>query len=111
MFTDASSPIACRLIPSSRAYSGSANVTRPNDSRALAVGRALGLGQFGRDVIESDDGPVVVDVNYFPGYKGVPDAGAMIADYIDRYARRLADGAGPPAGRIAVEGPGVPAGL
>jgi ribosomal protein S6--L-glutamate ligase len=54
---------------------------------ALKTGRALGLGLYGLDVIESSDGPYVVDVNYFPGYKGVPDAGALIADYIDDYAR------------------------
>jgi ribosomal protein S6--L-glutamate ligase len=53
---------------------------------ALRCGRAFGLGLFGLDVIESPDGPVVVDVNYFPGYKGVPDAGALIADYIRDYA-------------------------
>jgi hypothetical protein len=29
----------------------------------------------------------VVDVNYFPGYKGVPNAAGMIADYIDDYAK------------------------
>ena len=54
---------------------------------ALRTGAALGLGLYGLDIIESDDGPFVVDVNYFPGYKGVPDAAAMIADYIDAYAR------------------------
>jgi ribosomal protein S6--L-glutamate ligase len=54
---------------------------------ALRTGAALGLGLYGLDVIESPDGPVVVDVNYFPGYKGVPDAAAMIADYIDAYAQ------------------------
>ncbi len=53
---------------------------------ALRCGAALGLGLYGLDVIESPDGPVVVDVNYFPGYKGVPDAPALIADYIERYA-------------------------
>jgi ribosomal protein S6--L-glutamate ligase len=56
---------------------------------ALRTGRALGLGLYGLDVIESPSGPVVVDVNYFPGYKGVPDAGALIAAYIDGCARRL----------------------
>ena len=50
---------------------------------ALRAGRALGLGLFGLDVIESPDGPVVVDANYFPGYKGVPDAGRLIGEYID----------------------------
>lgn len=76
---------------------------------ALDVGRSLGLGLYGLDVIESVDGPYVVDVNYFPGYKGVPDAAAMIADYIDRYAQRIVTGAGPPTGQIAVTGPTVTA--
>jgi ribosomal protein S6--L-glutamate ligase len=54
---------------------------------ALRTGAALGLGLYGLDVIESPDGPVVVDTNYFPGYKGVPDAAALIADYVDAYAQ------------------------
>jgi ribosomal protein S6--L-glutamate ligase len=53
---------------------------------ALRCGEAFGLGLFGLHVIESPDGPVVVDVNYFPGYKGVPDAAALIAEYIRDYA-------------------------
>ena len=53
---------------------------------ALRAGRALGLGIYGLDVIESPDGPVIVDANYFPGYKGVPDATERIADYIEAYA-------------------------
>ncbi len=54
---------------------------------ALRTGKACGLGLYGLDIIESKHGPYVVDVNYFPGYKGVPDAAALIADYIDGYAR------------------------
>jgi ribosomal protein S6--L-glutamate ligase len=53
---------------------------------ALACGRILGLGLYGLDVLETVDGPVVVDVNYFPGYKGVPGAAPLIADYIEAYA-------------------------
>ena len=56
---------------------------------ALRVGRALGLELFGLDVIESPGGPVVVDVNYFPGYKGVPDAGALIGEHLAARAREL----------------------
>ena len=63
---------------------------------ALATGRACGLGLYGLDIIESPRGPYVVDVNYFPGYKGVPHAAALIADYIDGYAR----------GRFGLEPPG-----
>ena len=51
------------------------------------VGRACGLGLYGLDIIEGSNGPYVVDVNYFPGYKGVPNAARMIADYIDGYAQ------------------------
>jgi ribosomal protein S6--L-glutamate ligase len=54
---------------------------------ALAAGRALGLGLYGLDVVEGRDGPVVVDVNYFPGYKGVHGVAARIAAYIEHYAR------------------------
>lgn len=53
---------------------------------AQRVGKALGLGLYGLDVIESPNGPVVVDVNYFPGYKGVPNIAPLIAKYIEEYA-------------------------
>jgi glutathione synthase/RimK-type ligase-like ATP-grasp enzyme len=53
---------------------------------ARSCGRALGLGLYGLDVIESPDGPVVVDVNTFPGYKGVPDVAPLIADYVEGYS-------------------------
>jgi ribosomal protein S6--L-glutamate ligase len=53
---------------------------------ALRCGRAFGLGLYGLDVIESADGPVVVDVNYFPGYRGIPRADALVADYVERLA-------------------------
>ena len=66
---------------------------------ALRTGRALGLGLYGLDVIEGPDGPVVVDTNYFPGYKGVPCAAASIASYVERYAR----------GEVALELPVAPA--
>ena len=53
---------------------------------ALRCGEALGLGLYGLDMVESSRGPVVVDVNYFPGYKGVPDIAPVIAEYIEGYA-------------------------
>lgn len=54
---------------------------------ARRCGQAFGLGLYGMDMIETPQGPVVVDLNYFPGYKGVPNAGPLIADYIEAYAR------------------------
>jgi ribosomal protein S6--L-glutamate ligase len=53
---------------------------------ALHCGRLFGLGLFGVDMIESTDGPVIVDVNSFPGYKGVPNAAPLVAEYIMDYA-------------------------
>ena len=37
-------------------------------------------------MIEGLDGPVVVDLNYFPSYRGVREAAPLIADYIEAYA-------------------------
>ncbi|HVL98691.1 MAG TPA: hypothetical protein VM324_05315 [Egibacteraceae bacterium] len=51
---------------------------------------AVGLSLAGVDVINGPEGPVVVDVNAFPGFKGVPDAAARIAAH-------LADQRGAPA--------------
>jgi ribosomal protein S6--L-glutamate ligase len=53
---------------------------------ALRCGRAFGLGLFGLDVIESSRGPLVIDVNYFPGYKGIDGVAPLIADYIAAFA-------------------------
>src|SRR5207245_1170397 len=54
----------------------------------LRCGRAFGLGLYSMDVIGTPDGPKVVDVNDFPGYKAVPDAAVAVADYIERFATR-----------------------
>jgi ribosomal protein S6--L-glutamate ligase len=53
---------------------------------ATRTREAFGLDLFGLDVIESPDGPVVVDLNYFPGYKGVPDVAPRIARVVATYA-------------------------
>src|SRR3989449_11778732 len=45
---------------------------------ALRCGRAFGLGLYSMDVIGTPDGPKVVDVNDFPGYKAVPDAAEIV---------------------------------
>jgi ribosomal protein S6--L-glutamate ligase len=47
---------------------------------------ATGLGLFGLDVIEGPAGPVVVDLNYFPGYKGCRGVAGPMTAYIHRYA-------------------------
>jgi ribosomal protein S6--L-glutamate ligase len=54
-------------------------------------GTAFDIDLYGVDVIESDR-PYVVDMSSFPGFKGVPDAAALLADYIYEAGRRALDG-------------------
>jgi ribosomal protein S6--L-glutamate ligase len=61
-------------------------VSREMRSMARLCGRIFGLQLYGIDVIEGADGPRVVDVNYFPGYKGVPGAAYAVAEHIENYA-------------------------
>ena len=59
---------------------------------ALQVGRVFGLQVYDVDFLMTEQGPVVIDVNSFPGYKGVPGIVRVVVDYIEKYAR----GAGAP---------------
>jgi ribosomal protein S6--L-glutamate ligase len=52
---------------------------------ALRCGEVCGLSLYGLDMIEGFGGPVVVDLNYFPSYRGVEKAASVIADYIEAY--------------------------
>jgi ribosomal protein S6--L-glutamate ligase len=77
---------------------------------ALRCGQVFGLGLYGLDIIESPTGPVVVDLNYFPGYKGVPRVAPIIADYIEGFALGrfdlepldLTQSAEPPSGTMSL---------
>jgi ribosomal protein S6--L-glutamate ligase len=59
---------------------------------ALRLGSAFGITLYGFDVVLTDDGPYVVDFSPFPGFKGVPDAAALLADYIHDAAAQAAEG-------------------
>jgi ribosomal protein S6--L-glutamate ligase len=59
---------------------------------ALRLGAALGITLYGFDVVLTENGPYVVDFSPFPGFKGVPYAAALLADYIHDAAARTADG-------------------
>lgn len=61
-------------------------VTRAVRELADRIRDVSGLGLFGFDVIESPHGPVVVDLNYFPGYKGCEGVAGPMADYLHRVA-------------------------
>lgn len=51
---------------------------------ARRVGEAVGLELYGVDVLVGQGGPVVVDVNAFPGFRGVADAPQPIAEHLLR---------------------------
>lgn len=74
-----------------RGGSAVAHIASANEAAlALAAANALGLGQCGVDIIEGDDGPVVVEVNPTPGFlrleeaTGIDVASALVADAITR---------------------------
>jgi ribosomal protein S6--L-glutamate ligase len=50
----------------------------------FACGKAFGIDLFGLDIITSDGKPYVVDINTFPGFKGVPEAAELLANYLVR---------------------------
>jgi ribosomal protein S6--L-glutamate ligase len=54
---------------------------------ALRVGAVFGIDVFGVDVVMSGGQPYVVDVNKFPSFRGIPGAGALLADHILSTAR------------------------
>ncbi|MEE6280605.1 ATP-grasp domain-containing protein [Georgenia sunbinii] len=59
---------------------------------ALRVQRALGAHLIGVDLLHTPTGPVVVDVNGFPGFRGVPGAVPLVTEHILEHV------AGPSAG-------------
>lgn len=60
------------------------------------VGAVYGLDLFGVDVVLGPDGPVIVDVNDFPSFRGVPDAVDRVSRAILRLARSDSPGTPPP---------------
>jgi ribosomal protein S6--L-glutamate ligase len=65
-------------------------VTPELRSIATAVGRVFGLDIFGVDVVETPRGWVVLDVNDFPSFGGVPDVARRLARTVLRLAHRAA---------------------
>jgi ribosomal protein S6--L-glutamate ligase len=59
---------------------------------ALRCGRAFGIDLYGVDIIESEGKPYVVDMCSIPGFKGVPDAPRLLAQYFYAAAERAARG-------------------
>jgi len=49
---------------------------------ALRIGQLFGLQVYGIDCIDTDRGLLVIDVNFFPGFVGVPNAAKYLSAYI-----------------------------
>lgn len=75
---------------------GSASVARisPAERRtAVAAARAMGLNVAGIDLIRSNHGPLVLEVNSSPGLEGIEkasgiDVASLVVEFIERNARR-----------------------
>lgn len=48
------------------------------------IGRAFHLRLYGVDLLISKRGPIIVDVNSFPGFRGVPGADSALAALVER---------------------------
>src|SRR5205807_6393334 len=59
---------------------------------ALRCGRAFGIDLYGVDIVESEGKPYVVDMCSMPGFRGVPDAPGVLAEYFYRAAQRATQG-------------------
>jgi ribosomal protein S6--L-glutamate ligase len=73
---------------------GSAKLIELSDEEenaALMAAKALGLGIAGVDMLQSDNGPLIMEVNSSPGLEGIEGAtGKDIAKAIIRYVERSA---------------------
>lgn len=54
---------------------------------ALAVGHALKMPLYGVDLLLTAKGPIIVDVNAFPGFRGVPGASEALVNLVERLGR------------------------
>jgi ribosomal protein S6--L-glutamate ligase len=55
----------------------------------LRCGELFDLELYGVDLIETEDSSYVIEVNCFPGYKGVPEADSLLAGYIFERATKV----------------------
>ncbi|GAC1616321.1 MAG: hypothetical protein NVS4B7_08790 [Ktedonobacteraceae bacterium] len=67
---------------------GEIPVTREMLKLAQRVGQVFGLDLYGVDVLETAEGLMLVDINDFPSFYGVPRKVACIAEYILHAAYR-----------------------
>ncbi len=54
------------------------------ESITREIGRVFDLRLYGVDLLLTEQGPVIVDVNAFPGFRGVPGAADALAALVER---------------------------
>jgi ribosomal protein S6--L-glutamate ligase len=59
-----------------------AELVPEHEEIARRCAKTFGLNLFGVDLVEEDGRAFVVDVNYFPGYRGVPGAAQLLCSFI-----------------------------
>ncbi len=52
----------------------------------LEIGRVFNMRLYGVDLLVTDKGPVIVDVNGFPGFRGVPGADRALVALVEKLA-------------------------
>ncbi|MFY0640072.1 MAG: 30S ribosomal protein S6--L-glutamate ligase [Bermanella sp.] len=67
-------------------------LTKDERSTAINAAKAMGLGVCGVDILQSKNGPVVMEVNSSPGLEGIEaatkkDVASMIIEYIEKNAK------------------------
>jgi len=54
---------------------------------AMEIGRVFNMRLFGVDLLITGRGPMIVDVNSFPGFRGVPGADGALVALVERIAK------------------------
>jgi ribosomal protein S6--L-glutamate ligase len=79
------------LAAAPHAGTGAATAVAPTPAElglARYCRRIFGLELYGLDCIPAEGGPVVIEVNDFPNYTGVPDASDRLAEFLIATAQR-----------------------
>ena len=56
-------------------------------SLALEIGQVFNLRLYGVDLLITEQGPVAVDVNAFPGFRGAPGASSALVALVEQIGR------------------------
>lgn len=63
---------------------GLVDLTPQLEELGRRCGRLFGLDLFGVDCIETEEGPLVIEINDYPNYTNVPEANARLVSYVIR---------------------------